>query len=213
MNNKQLREKYGDFPENPIFTYPNHYFATKDGFTMHISNWNVFLTKFKDLSNLNFLEIGTGNGRSGVWMLENILTHSTSKLTTVDIQEKWPYQKGRSFKGITLEEDIEISIRENLQPYIDTQKCEYIIQDSKLYLKENKQFEKYDFIYLDGCHEPDYVIYESCLAFQLLKKGGYLLFDDYGWGNCRYGIESFLLCFNKQYNLLFKDWQVLLEKI
>ena len=213
MNNKELRIKYGDFPENPIYTYPDHYFATKDGFTMHIPNWNMFLSKFRNEPDLNFLEIGTGNGRSGVWILENILTHSTSKLTTVDIQEKWPYQKGRSFKGITLEEDIEISIRENLQPYINTQKCEYIIQDSKLYLKENKQFEKYDFIYLDGCHEPDYVIYESCLSFQLLKKGGRLLFDDYGWGNCRYGIESFLLCFNGKYNLLYKDWQVLIEKL
>lgn len=213
MNNLELRKKYGDFPENPVYIYPNHYFATKDGFTMHISNWNMFLSKFKNEPNLNFLEIGTGNGRSGVWVLENILTHSTSKFTTVDVQERWLYKKGMQFKGITLEEDIEISVKENLQPYIETGKCDYILRDSKLFLKENNNTEKYDFIYLDGCHEPDYVIYESCLAFQLLKKGGYLLFDDYGWGNCRYGIDSFLLCFSKQYNLLFKDWQVLVEKL
>lgn len=213
MNNKQLREKYGDFPENPIYTYPPHFFAPKDGFTMHISNWNFFLAKFKDEPNLNFLEIGTGNGRSGVWMLENILTNRSSKLITVDVQEKWPYQNGRSFKGITLAEDIEVSIKENLQPYIDRNQCEYIIKDSRFFLKECDEIESFDFIYLDGCHDPDYVIYESCLAFQLLKKGGYLLFDDYGWGNCRYGIESFLLCFDKQYKLLYKDWQVLLEKL
>lgn len=213
MNNKQLREKYGDHPENPIYTYPPHYFATKDGFTMHISNWKIFLSKFVNEPNLNFLEIGTGNGRSGVWTLENILTHPTSKLTTVDVQETWFYEKDKQFKGITLEEDIVISVKENLQPYIDKNQCEHVIKDSRLFLKECDQFEKFDFIYIDGCHEPEYVIHDACLAFSLLKKGGCLLFDDYGWGNCRYGIESFLLCFSKHYKLLYKNWQVLVEKI
>jgi len=213
MNNYQLRQKYGDHPENPSYTYPPHYFATKDGFTMHITNWKSFLSKFVNEPNLNFLEIGTGNARSGVWVLENVLTHPTSKLTTIDIVENLFYEKGRSFKGINLEENVTISVRSNLQPYIDKNQCEYIIKDSRLFLKECNEFEKYDFIYIDGCHEPDYVIHEACLSFQLLKKGGYLLFDDYGWGNCKYGIESFLICFQKHYNLLYKDWQVLIEKL
>ncbi len=213
MNNIQLREKYGDHPENPIYTYPAHYFATKDGFTMHISNWKNFLSKYVNEPNLNFLEIGTGNGRSGVWLLENVLTHPTSKLTTIDIVETLSYEKGRKFKGITLEDDISISVRQNLQPYIERGLCDYIIKDSRMFLKECNDFEKFDFIYIDGCHEPEYVIHEACLAFQLLKKGGYLLFDDYGWGNCRYGIESFLLCFQKHYTPLYKDWQVLVEKL
>ena len=71
----------------------------------------------------------------------------------------------------------------------------------------------FDFIYIDGCHEPDHVMYESALCFDILKKGGFMLFDDYGWGNCRHGIESFLLSYNNKYRLLFKDWQVLVEKL
>jgi len=40
-----------------------------------------------------------------------------------------------------------------------------------------------------------------------------LLFDDYGWGNCRYGIDAFLKCYEGKYNLLIKEWQVLIEKV
>jgi hypothetical protein len=47
----------------------------------------------------------------------------------------------------------------------------------------------------------------------MLKPGGYLLFDDYGWGNCRYGIESFLLCYQNKIKVLHKNWQVLVEKL
>jgi hypothetical protein len=46
MNNIELRKKYGDHPENPIYKYPDHYFANKDGFTMHITNWLAFLSIF-----------------------------------------------------------------------------------------------------------------------------------------------------------------------
>jgi hypothetical protein len=56
MNNIELRKKYGDHPENPIYAYPDHYFANKDGFTMHITNWLTFLSKFENTSNTSFFE-------------------------------------------------------------------------------------------------------------------------------------------------------------
>ena len=213
MNNKELRLKYGDHTESGVYTYPPHFFAIRDHFTTNITNWKGFLTKFVDQPNLNFLEIGTGSGRSAVWMLENVLTDPSSKLITVDIKDKHFYKKESQYTAFNLEEDIEVSIVENLQPYIDKNKCKFIVQDSKLFFKNLNEFEKYDFIYLDGNHDPDYVIYEACLSFDLLKKNGYLLFDDYGWGKCRYGIESFLSCFEGKYELLYKEWQVLVEKL
>ena len=113
MNNRELRAKYGDFVKSNFYTYPDHFFSQSDHFTMHIPNWNLFLEKYKDLPNLLFLEIGTAAGRSGVWMLENILTHDTSKLITVDIEENCFYKKGTKCKNIEFEEDTQISVKEN----------------------------------------------------------------------------------------------------
>jgi hypothetical protein len=56
-------------------------------------------------------------------------------------------------------------------------------------------------------------MFESAISFELLKVGGFMLFDDYGWGKCKYGIEAFLECYSGKYQLLIKGWQVLIKKM
>jgi len=181
------------------------------------------LSKYENVSDLLFLEVGTGHGRSAVWLLENILTHQTSKIITIDILNTRSYKRGDL--PFDFGDELTLYVDQNLEPYIQGNKCEFYEIDSKLLFKKmlgnklnskfvtNDQFENiFDFIYLDGCHEPDYVMYESAMCFDLLKPGGRILFDDYGWGNCRFGIESFLKCYESKINLLSKGWQVLIEK-
>lgn len=40
----------------------------------------------------------------------------------------------------------------------------------------------FDFIYVDGSHEATDVLADAVLAFELLRKGGIIAFDDYLWG-------------------------------
>ena len=223
MNNTQLREKYGEFVKSEIYTYPPHFFSPKDDFTLNIQNWLTYLGKYENQSDLLFLEVGTGHGRSAVWLLENILTDHSSKLITIDILNKRSYKKGDL--NFDFGDNLTLFVDQNLQPYIDQNRCEFYEINSKLFFKKmlggklkskfigDDEWENiFDFIYLDGCHDPDYVMYESSLCFDLLKPGGRILFDDYGWGNCRYGIESFLKCYENKITLLSKGWQVLIEK-
>ena len=79
MNNRELRQKYGDFTKSDVYTYPPHFFSPKDDFTLNIQNWSTYLSKFENAPDLLFLEVGTGHGRSSVWLLENILTNQSSK--------------------------------------------------------------------------------------------------------------------------------------
>jgi len=222
MTNKELRAKYGDHPKHDYFTYPDHFFSPKDDFTLNIPAWNGYFARFQDQPNLLFLEIGTGHGRSSVWMLENILTQPTSRIITVDIEDVRSYKQGDLPEQY--EAGLSLTLTQNLQPYIDRGQCEFYVTDSKEFFRKlyggvlNSKFvnnpkQAFDFIYLDGCHDPDYVMYEAAIAFELLKPGGLLLFDDYGWGNCRYGIEAFLLCYQTKCNIMVKDWQVLVEKL
>lgn len=59
----------------------------------------------------------------------------------------------------------------------------------------------FDMIYIDGNHEPDYVLEDAVLSFRKLKVGGVMIFDDYGWGGpdeTQRGIDGFLNGYHKR---------------
>jgi hypothetical protein len=58
---------------------------TVDWFSVHIPHWEVWLQKYKGKPDIRYLEIGSFQGRSLTWMLDNILTHETAKADAVDI--------------------------------------------------------------------------------------------------------------------------------
>jgi predicted O-methyltransferase YrrM len=63
----------------------------------------------------------------------------------------------------------------------------------------------FDIIYIDGNHEPEYVLEDAVLSFRKLKKGGYLIFDDYGWGGpdlTQRGIDGFMSGYHKKIKIL-----------
>ena len=63
----------------------------------------------------------------------------------------------------------------------------------------------FDIIYIDGNHEPEYVCEDGVLSFRKLKKGGYMIFDDYGWGGpdlTQRGIDSFISAYHKRMKLI-----------
>lgn len=74
----------------------------------------------------------------------------------------------------------------------------------------------FDIIYIDGNHEPEYVLEDAVLAFRKLRIGGYLIFDDYGWGGpdlTKRGIDGFLNGYHKRITVLGqKESQVFVQK-
>src|SRR5438067_13537161 len=57
---------------------------TQDWFSSRIPLWEKHLLAFKGQEQLRFLEIGCFEGRSTVWLLENMLTHPSCHITVVD---------------------------------------------------------------------------------------------------------------------------------
>lgn len=74
----------------------------------------------------------------------------------------------------------------------------------------------FDIIYIDGNHEPEYVLEDAVLAFRKLKVGGRLIFDDYGWGGpdlTKRGIDGFLNGYRKRIIVLGqRESQVFVQK-
>ena len=51
--------------------YNKQYTFTKNSFTDKISSWTKLLSEFKGKPGIHYLEIGTFEGRSALWVLEN----------------------------------------------------------------------------------------------------------------------------------------------
>jgi predicted O-methyltransferase YrrM len=68
-----------------LLTQAKKYNFSINWFTVNIPSWKKNLSRFKKKSGVSYLEIGVYEGRSLIWILENILTHDASKATAIDI--------------------------------------------------------------------------------------------------------------------------------
>ncbi|CAG8658349.1 1483_t:CDS:2 [Dentiscutata erythropus] len=74
---------------------------------------------------------------------------------------------------------------------------------------------KFDFIYIDGSHVASNVLADATLAWNLLKDGGIMIFDDYEWGrykeeynNPKIAIDAFIKCYNPEIEIIHKGYQI-----
>jgi len=72
--------------------YKKQYTFTTNWFTHKIPLWTRILKEFKGKPDVTYLEIGTFEGRSALWLLENILTNPSSKLIIIDAFEENTYK-------------------------------------------------------------------------------------------------------------------------
>ena len=194
--------------------YENGFSFQADWFSPNIPVWEKMLAEFKDKPYLRFLEIGTFEGQSAIWAINNILTHPSSKIVCIDTFEGSDEHPGM---GIDISA-IEATFRHNIQ----MAKGENRIKIKKGYSQavlRTLPFTSFDFAYIDGSHLAADVLTDAVLTFPLLKKGGILAFDDYHWDmdpnplrRPQIAIKAFLKVFKGQYKTLHHDEQVFLRK-
>jgi len=143
-----------------------NYSFTTDWFTGKIPTWTKLLARFKGQPNVNYLEIGVFEGRSLLWMLENILTHPTSRAIGVDYLESTTYK------------NLEAVLFDNLKISGFQDKVKIIKGCSQVELKK-LPVKSFDIIYIDGDHKAASVLTDTVFSWPLLKKRGILIFDDY----------------------------------
>ena len=180
-----------------------NYQFTDNWFSEHIPVWEKYLAPFAHKAGLNVLEIGSYQGMSTCWLLDNILTHNSAKIVCVDPfrhQLCPPY--GQRFI-------------DNIDETGDTSKVVRIAnnsQDALFVLKPNV----YDFIYIDGDHRDDIVLQDGVASWNLVKLGGLMIFDDYECPfpkhNTKIGTDQFLSLFGSSVEVIHKDYQVFCKK-
>lgn len=184
-----------------------------DWFSEQIPWWEEQLARLKGKPNLHFLEIGSFEGRSAVWLLENILTDVSSSLTCIDTFGGSPEHENTALHISEIEKHFRHNIKE----------CG---SEGKVIVK--KGFSRdilptlmpnlYDCIYIDGSHKAFDVLEDAVLSKLLLKKGGIIIFDDYIWdegedelNRPKMAIDAFLNVYKGQYDLLYKGKQMIVK--
>ena len=185
---------------------------TADWFSHHIPLWELWLRDLKGLPHLNALEIGCYEGRATIWLLKNILQHPTCKITCIDWFFDEEYQKNnlKSLKDQFLE---------NILPYI-SQMSIYQNQSFDALQELIKCNQKFDFIYIDGCHKAQSTLEDGVMAFRLLQKNGIMIFDDYNYMTHnelhelpKIGISAFMSAYSNSIKIIYVGDQVVIRKL
>lgn len=187
---------------------------TEDWFSRHIPYWDDLLTPMKGKP-IQAIEIGSFEGRSAVWLCENILTHDLSHLDSIDpylpyLVNNQNYNFGEETMG-----EVEKRFYEN------TKKYRHKITTHKMlsadYLKGRTEMA--DLIYIDGDHTEAGCLTDAVLSHQLLRSGGIMIFDDYLWDGLsedpdtpKGAINAFMKCYSKQYDWMLIGYQVFLKR-
>ena len=185
------------------FEYPKHFKTLGDVKPYQLTftdNWDQIICQLHTPAGQRCaIEVGAECGGSAVYMLERFLTTKGDVLYTMDIQQHPLFEA-------------------NIEPYKD--RVVFHLDQSvnvltKLWLENQNPIA--DVVYIDGSHKTKDVLQDAVLSWNLLKAGGVMVFDDYGWGSEVHNmpsvaIESFLQAYQTHYFLLGKGWQVYLQK-
>ncbi|MBD3675611.1 MAG: class I SAM-dependent methyltransferase [Planctomycetaceae bacterium] len=182
------------------------YEFTTDWVSWKTNSWRKFFGHLAGKPGLQMLEIGSYEGRSAVWFLENILTDEGAKLTCVD---QWKFGVCR---------DAEILFDKNVAVSGFSTKVRKVKSNSRRALgwfPDNS----FDAIYIDGNHSGYAVLTDALLCMHLVKPGGLLVFDDYRWPEQSYAyytpgpaLDAFLSLCDWRVEVIHKDYQLVLRR-
>jgi hypothetical protein len=171
-------------------------------------DWERELSAYKGRENLRYLEVGVFEGRSLIWMIENVLTHPTSSAVAVDI----------------FMDEYEATYDANIVASGAAKRVTKIKEPSRTALRK-LELASFDIIYIDGSHTADDVLADAVLSWDLLREGGLVIFDDYAWTGRPKGsalppellpqvaIDAFITSYRYEVDVVNKRGQVFLRKI
>ena len=171
-----------------------------DWFSSRIPDWRKYVGHMKG-QELHALEIGSHEGRSATWMIENILTHPSSTITCVDVWNQPSAERRFDANIVATEQSHRVS---------------KIKKQSHAALRQ-LPLNWYSLVYIDGAHEGMNVMEDAVLSYRLLRCGGILVFDDYEWTSKnrtimpKPAIDAFLAIYVHT-TVLHKGWQVFVRK-
>jgi predicted O-methyltransferase YrrM len=154
---------------------------TSDWFSHNIDNFKL-AKKLLVRSPEHILEIGSYEGRSTLWLLENF---KPSHITCIDTWKGSDEVAHEYIKDDIAKKDILWNrFCKNVSPYAS--RLGIMRNTSRIALKQlGLQEKRYGLIYVDGDHHRLNCLEDLVLSFPMLELGGIVIVDDYLWGSAK----------------------------
>lgn len=180
----------------------------------HADNWRKWLAHLTGEPCVG-LELGTWKGESAEWLLDHVFTHKEARFYCVDT---FGGSVEHALAGIDCSNN-EKETRDRLVRFYSKAAIWPTTTTKGLYYAHNVGL-VFDFIYVDAAHDAQNVLRDAVMAFEVLKVGGTMVFDDYLWQvlpeatDCpKLAIDGFLAAYAKQIEIVsLGGWQVCIRK-
>lgn len=215
-NNEILHKKLSTIPYTLHFAQKG-YNVSADCFTGVMPIWEQNFRKYANMPNLRVVEVGCFEGMASCWLLDNILTHETARITCID-----------NFEGVveskkndrTVQKSVEERFDGNIEKSGAKHKVDKRVGFSQEVLR-SLPLNSYHIVYIDGSHFAIDVLQDAVLSWGLIKEGGMIIFDDYHFEfpdrphcNTGRGIDAFMTVFQEKLKVIYRDErQIFLEKL
>jgi predicted O-methyltransferase YrrM len=122
------------------------------------------------------VEVGSYEGSSAWWIMQNLLKSPASRLYCID-----------AWQGEGMEERFAL-FSANIAELANASQVEVMRDWSQNALRELvRRGVKADLLYVDGAHDAPTVLRDLVTGFDLVKVGGLVICDDYLWADPRFG--------------------------
>ncbi len=190
-----------EFPSSEKAVFTQDWFLSRAAWPVYFENERTNVREY--------LEVGVFEGRSLLYAADLFPNASLTAIDTFD---------GGDQLSDKVTDNLESRFSRNIAPVKDRVR---VLKGTSLQrLAElSGDIEKYDAIYIDGSHFHRHVLLDTFMAWPLLKTGGILIWDDYGWSREHYrgknpapAIDHFLDVYEGDYKVIFATDQVAIRK-
>ena len=200
----------------------SEYQFTKDWFNWAPPVWEqlVPLLPERTEEGRTFIEIGSFEGRSMVWIAENMM-QSGDHLDCIDTWQGGEEHGAEDMGTVEERFDHNLALLEGKFPDYEFEKLKgsSVAHIGSMVAGLDCGTWMADFIYIDGSHIAKDVLTDACMAWPLLKPTGIMVFDDYMWGNPRDilhrpkpAIDAFTNIFAEEVDIVHVGYQLVVRK-
>jgi cephalosporin hydroxylase len=166
------------FLDRSKFQYTNGWF---EGIPMQY--WDFLLPQFNPR---RILEIGSYEGQATCYLMEKLNEMNPLEPAEIHCVDPWlnydELHTSDDMAGVEMRYDHNIATMKSLigqNIHIIKHKAISNIVLPILLAEGRKNY--FDFVYVDGSHQAPDVLFDALMAYELVRPGGYIAFDDYLW--------------------------------